>query len=320
LDIYPLYLFLNGGITLNAALDLPARVTLTARDDDRVLIRSLDTRQQLAVEGGVAALPSAGPLALVTRVLRHYAPPGGLEVVTDLAPPHGSGLGASSALFIALSHAVLAYMGRARDAAHIIRVSNHLEAQLMGTPAGTQDYYPPSYGGINAMHYTLEREWHEPLDPAGTLAATLDRHLVVSYSNITHHSGVTNWGMMRNFLDDVPETVAGLHRIKETADAMYRALHAGDVRETARLLDEEWGNRRQLSADVSNSVIERMMAAAAAAGAWASKVCGAGGGGCLITLAPEAARPAVIAALEAAGGSHLPAHLIPGGVAVAVQD
>jgi D-glycero-alpha-D-manno-heptose-7-phosphate kinase len=48
------------------------------------------------------------------------------------------------------------------------------------------------------------------------------------------------------------------------------------------------------------------MAAASAAGALASKICGAGGGGCMITLAASARRHAVERALIDAGGEVIP--------------
>jgi D-glycero-alpha-D-manno-heptose-7-phosphate kinase len=100
LDIYPLYLFVGGGKTINAAINLDAQVWLTSRDDDRIIIQSLDTGASLECDGGIDNLPIDGPLALITRVLKHYQVPGGLDVKTKLLPPHGSGLGASSSLFI----------------------------------------------------------------------------------------------------------------------------------------------------------------------------------------------------------------------------
>jgi D-glycero-alpha-D-manno-heptose-7-phosphate kinase len=55
---------------------------------------------------------------------------------------------------------------------------------------------------------------------------------------------------------------------------------------------------------VSTPAIDDLIARAAAAGATAAKVCGAGGGGCLFCYGPPAARPAIASAL-AAGGARL---------------
>jgi D-glycero-alpha-D-manno-heptose-7-phosphate kinase len=52
---------------------------------------------------------------------------------------------------------------------------------------------------------------------------------------------------------------------------------------------------------VTTPAVDLLIDRAAAAGARASKVCGAGGGGCLICYASPEAVPAVRAALVAAG-------------------
>ena len=111
LDIYPLYLYFDGGMTINAAIDCGAEVRIAPRDDARICLHSLDTGARLEWEGGLESLPVEGQLALPARMLRYFRPCGGIEVTTRLLPPLGSGLGASSTLFIALAHGLLAYTG-----------------------------------------------------------------------------------------------------------------------------------------------------------------------------------------------------------------
>ena len=48
-------------------------------------------------------------------------------------------------------------------------------------------------------------------------------------------------------------------------------------------------------------MIDELMARAAAAGATAAKVCGAGGGGCFFCYGPPSARPAIAEALATGG-------------------
>src|SRR5213593_1039449 len=78
LDIYPLYLFEEGGITVNIGIDLFSSVRLTARADERVHIRSLDTGAELAADR-VRDLPLGGPLDLIARLLRFYPPRCGVD-------------------------------------------------------------------------------------------------------------------------------------------------------------------------------------------------------------------------------------------------
>ncbi|PYR03937.1 MAG: hypothetical protein DMF97_00620 [Acidobacteria bacterium] len=93
-------------------------------------------------------------------------------------------------------------------------------------------------------------------------------------------------------------------RIRDTAAAMRLALERGDWEEVGRQIATEWDNRKRLAPGVTTRGIDDLIARAQSAGATAAKVCGAGGGGCLICYGPPRARPAIAEAL-AAGGARL---------------
>jgi D-glycero-alpha-D-manno-heptose-7-phosphate kinase len=90
------------------------------------------------------------------------------------------------------------------------------------------------------------------------------------------------------------------------AVTMHSALERGDWDEVGRQIAAEWENRKRLAPGVTTPAIDRMMAAAREAGARAAKICGAGGGGCLIAFADPARTGSVRAALSAAGATVLP--------------
>ena len=66
-------------------------------------------------------------------------------------------LGASSALLIALSHAlrVLKSGSDRLSDEEIIRVGAKLEAQTTRVPTGKQDYYAATYGGVNSIWFSV---------------------------------------------------------------------------------------------------------------------------------------------------------------------
>ncbi len=78
---------------------------------------------------------------------------------------------------------------------------------------------------------------------------------------------------------------------------MRKALTQGDWEATARCLATEWENRKRLAPGVTTPAIDALIARAMAAGAQGAKVCGAGGGGCLVCLVPPGQAPAVREAL-----------------------
>jgi D-glycero-alpha-D-manno-heptose-7-phosphate kinase len=319
LDIYPLYLFEEGGITVNMAIDVASRVRLATRGDARVRIRSLDTGAELEA-ASVEALPLGGPLDLIARLIRFYRPATGLDVETESRAPKGSGLGASSSLLIATSSALNTLNGTGLTPERLIDNGANLEAQNIRIPTGKQDYYPPLFGGVNALWFDVAENRVEPLLVDERARATLERRLILTFTGISHFSGATNWDMMRNYIDGVGNTRERLAGIKRTALAMRECLLDGDLDRFGTVLDEEWRNRRDLAEGVATPETDKMMAAARDAGAIASKLCGAGGGGCLITWAAEGSEERVVAALEGTGARRIPYRIAREGVKIAVTS
>lgn len=315
LDIWPLYLFLEGGLTVNIGIDLYSRVRVRRREDQRVHLRSLDTGAELEA-ASVEELPLGGPLDLVARAVRFHRPTTGIDLETENSAPKGSGLGASSSLLICLIGALNAYNETEQGAENLVDCAANLEAQNIRIPTGKQDYYPPLYGGVNAIWFEVGGNRIEPLLVDEAALSLLERRLILSFTGISHFSGATNWDMTRNYIEGTGETRARLAAIKTTAAAMRACLLQGDFDRFAAVLDQEWLNRRCLADGVATPETDRLMAAAKHAGAQASKLCGAGGGGCMITFVPEAARAAVCAALEAEGARALPYRIARHGLRV----
>jgi D-glycero-alpha-D-manno-heptose-7-phosphate kinase len=97
---------------------------------------------------------------------------------------------------------------------------------------------------------------------------------------------------------------------------MRECLLHGDFVRFAEELDHEWQNRRRLAEGVATPETDRMMAAARRAGALSSKLCGAGGGGCMVSFVDVGTRESVIAALESEGARPLPYRIARQGLRV----
>ena len=330
LDVYPLYLFEDGGLTVNAAVSIYGRVTVEERSDARIHIHSEDTGAEEAF-ASLAEMPMGGDLDLVKRALRFYRPHCGLNVTLRSEAPRGSGLGASSALLIALSSALneIGHLGLSKD--RIIDLGANIEAQAIGIPTGKQDYFPPLFGGVCSIWFDVDGHRLERLDEGSDLIDCLNERLILTFTNINRFSGVTNWAMLKRYIEREGDTVAHMRRIKEVAIAMRQSLIAGDrsaepfdyaqdrrsrrsLDEFARLLAVEWENRKALAEGVTTPEIDAMIAAAEAKGARASKLCGAGGGGCMITYAEPENVPAVREALVSAGATLMPFRIVPEGI------
>src|SRR5437660_6944457 len=71
IDIWPLYLFHDGAVTVNAAIDLRAHVTIEERHDGRVELRSIDADRTVSAATWTE-LDGAGELSLLAELARHY--------------------------------------------------------------------------------------------------------------------------------------------------------------------------------------------------------------------------------------------------------
>ncbi len=305
LDLYPLYLFLEGGVTNNVAISWYSRVRIETRRDSEIHLRSVDLNTEL-VAPSVDELPVDKGLSLVARIVKFYAPVTGINVITNNTAPIGSGIGASSALLIALSGALDRLNGSRMDPALFVDYGANLEAQVIAIPTGKQDYLAALYGGVNSFHFSVKGWNREALVTDEEKLRTLEDRIVLSFTGEPHFSGTNNWNMMKNFMENAPGVRDSLTEIGETAYQMRQALLAFDIEWVGDLLDKEWQCRKRLAEGVTNPQIERMVEAAKEAGGLASKIMGAGGGGCMITIVGEGRRQAVEAALRHTGASIMP--------------
>ena len=79
---------------------------------------------------------------------------------------------------------------------------------------------------------------------------------------------------------------------------------------------EEWSFRKRNLPTISTKTIDRVIDGARRNGALAGKVCGAGGGGCVVLLIEPDARSRVEAAIVEAGAEVLPVTIDRQGVQV----
>jgi len=300
LDIYPLYLFTEGGLTVNAAVTIWSEATVETLPGAEIRIIAEDINEEIAARD-VDSLEVGGKLDLLARIVKFHRPATGVTVRTRNNVPKGSGLGASSSLLIALSHALNALNGKPYSAEEIIQYGSCLEAQTIRVPTGKQDYYSATYGGLSAIWFDVKGARREEIVRADEFLVELESRLVVSFAGEPRFSGAGNWKMFRAYIDGEEKSVRNIQRIKETAVAMRQSLMKGNLDAFGTLLGEEWENRKGLAEGVTNDDIDAMMARAAAAGALASKICGAGGGGSMISFCKPGARESVAAALRGAG-------------------
>jgi D-glycero-alpha-D-manno-heptose-7-phosphate kinase len=315
LDIYPLYLFEEGSITVNIAIQIYSQAEIETRNDSKIEIFSEDLNQKVFFPSFEACLPK-GELDLLIRAIRAYPPKTGIVLRTKNQAPQGSGLGASSALLMATSAALNALQEKKLDIQEIVDIGANLEAQTIRIPTGKQDYLAAMHGGINVFWFDEKGIRREPILYSEKELQELESHLVLSYTGLPHFSGENNWTIMRRYIDGELSTVKALGQIKATAFKMREAVLKRHWEKIGEALHEEWENRKALAQGVTTDVVEHLMAKAQHAGAKASKLCGAGGGGCMITWVEPNQKKKVEQVLEEEGAKILPFHVALKGIQI----
>jgi D-glycero-alpha-D-manno-heptose-7-phosphate kinase len=299
-DIWPLYLFHERAQTINAAISLRAECALSSRPDGRIVLISEDTGEQVDAAGPQTL--DLDRLPLVARLVRHFDVRG-IEVRTRSASPVGAGIAGSSAMNVAVAAGLARWTGRFLEDDALLTLAMNIEAQVLGVPAGLQDYRPAFYGGVSAVELSVTGARRVGLNVD---LEALGCRIVLAYTGASRQSGINNWDVCVRRIGGDAAVIAAFDGIRDAAGAMRAALERADWPAVAASLAREWQHRRQLAPGVATPVIDELFERARAAGALAGKVCGAGGGGCLFCLVEPNRQSAVAEALAGGGATILP--------------
>ncbi len=303
-DLWPLYLFHPGALTLNFALEILTSCRITPLEGTRIELRSLDTGREDTFPN-LAALNGKRKHkhALAACVVSFFAPEQGLRLETNSESPAGAGISGSSAMMIATCAALARFTGRDLDLEKLRDLAQNIEAQIIRVPTGCQDYYPALHGGVSAIH----------LDPDGIHRAAvpvapeeIDRRFVLAYTGAPRQSGINNWEVFKAHVNGDRHVFRNFEKIVALARDMHQAFLRHDWEDVARLIREEWKLRRTNAPGITTPKIDKLIEVARKNGGRAAKVCGAGGGGCILLMVEEGAKDAVSQAVASAGGRMLP--------------
>jgi D-glycero-alpha-D-manno-heptose-7-phosphate kinase len=303
IDIWPLYLFHPGAMTVNFALSLRARVRIETRNDDRIILESRDRAVRIeSTLSRIDALAHDERLTLVSRMVHFFRPEVGFELTAHSEAPAGAGISGSSALAIALIGALNRLVGDRYDEGNFIGIAANVETTVIKVPAGIQDYYPAFYGSASCIHLRpdgVERE-HLAVDES-----ELERRFLICYTGEPRLSGINNWEIFKRHIDGDPELFEIFERIRDAAERVRTAVSVNDWKAVGETMRWAYPNRKRLATNITTPQMDHLVETALASGAEAAKVCGAGGGGCIAFLCDPNRKPDVARALAAESGAQV---------------
>jgi len=300
----PPYSTRHGGTVVNAAVALHVLVAVHKRAAG-IRLSSADLGQSLQVES-TRELVYDGKLDLIKAAVRRSGLGAGWELSTRSTVPAGSGLGASGALGVALVTAARAAAGAPLKPESAAEMAHLLETEELRVAGGKQDQYAAALGGFLSLEFRDPgvRATRLKLEPR--FLRELESRLVLCFTGTSRISGDMIARVMRGFESGDRKIVEALDGMRDAAIAAREALAAADIDALTQAVKANWRNQQALDAGQITAAMERIEAAANAAGAIGGKACGAGAGGCMLFLVGPDAAERVKTAVQAAGGILLP--------------
>ena len=312
----------NDGFVLPAAIDRELRISYRRTDDRRVVLTRLDEDETLAFDLDAIG-PSGGSwIDYPQGVARELAVEGiamtGLRGTISSTLPISSGLSSSAALEVASAWALSAQHPPPIDPMALAKACQRAENRYVGVRSGLMDQFAVVFGRPDAAllldcRALLHEEVRLPLERA---------RLVICDSRAPRDLASSAYNTRRSECEDVVgtlqaagEPVAALRdvdgpmlerhahhldpigirrarhvvRENERVGAVVEALRQGDLLGVGRLFAASHRSLRDLY-EVSSPELDALVTLAEAVpGMFASRMTGAGFGGCTINLvAPEA--------------------------------
>jgi D-glycero-alpha-D-manno-heptose-7-phosphate kinase len=226
-------------------------------------------------------------------------------VTSTVDAPPGSGLGASSALVVALVEAYRAAFNLPLGRYDVARIAYEIERIDLRLAGGRQDQFAAAFGGMNYMDFLPgDRVIVNPLRVSSSFLCEFEASLIVCFTGESRASAIIQDQVKA--ATEHGDALEAMHQLKSDALDMKQALLAGNIRHIAEVLNRSWQAKRRTSKSVSNSKVEEIFEVGMKNGAVAGKVSGAGGGGFLMFMTDPELRYRLVTALNNHGAAASP--------------
>jgi len=284
-------LFHEGAATVNFAVSLLAKCRIETRDDNRIILESVDrgVKFDTTLEQ-IADLKNESRLELLSKLVYFFKPKVGFNMITESEAPAGAGLAGSSTLNIACIGALNKLVGDRYPPERFIPIAANVECQVIKVPTGFQDYYSAQYGGVASIHFRPDGIEREALDID---TKTLQERILVCYTGEPRNSGTNNWEITKRHIDGDRELFDIFEGIRDTSLHLRSALLQNDWDSVGEILRDSYPERKRLSPHITTPQMDKLIDKALNNGAIAARICGAGGGGCIAFFCENGRKPDV---------------------------
>jgi D-glycero-alpha-D-manno-heptose-7-phosphate kinase len=281
---YPSYFHDNPGAVLGASIDKYIYIIALPMADFAEQRYRITYR---IVEGVDRVEDIKHNVIRATLLEMGYDKPLNIAIISDL--PGNSGLGSSSSFTVGFI-ALMEYLeGRSITKFDLFKRAVHTERDLLKENVGIQDQIHAAFGGLNLYQFHKDELTIRPAQMATECRNALDRSLCLVYTGIQRHASATVQEQLKNTEEKkIQKDLTHLVKLCHDGLALLEGRNPDAMlREFGELVSEGWETKRRLSTSVTLPQIDATYDQAMRLGAYGGKLCGAGGGGFLLFMAPD---------------------------------
>lgn len=291
----------NGGVVLTSTINKYAYCSIVPNETNEISIYSSDFNKVLKLN--TKEYIYDGNLDIVKAALKFMNIRSGckISIKCDVGP--GTGLGASSAIMVALLGALAKWKNVEMNKCELARFAYEVEREELKIAGGYQDPYATTFGGFNFIEFNKNQNVIvKPLNLQNDVISNLQNNLLLCYTGKSHVSSNIIKDQVRNYEEKRANVMESLFNIKTLAYKMKDAIIEGEIESFGEMLDESWNYKKKLSTMITNPQIDNLYTEALKYGSLGGKLLGAGAGGYLLIYTPANLKQKVSDALVKAGG------------------
>lgn len=279
------YFVNNKAAVINATISLYTHTTLKLRNDERIIIHSLDLNDMIEFDDFNCLVEYDGKFSLIQSVIKAIKPSFGFELFIQSDFPMSSGLGGSAVVISSILGCFNQFRSDKWDKYDIAELAFQAERLHLGIAGGWQDQYATVFGGLNFMEFNEDQNIINPIRLSNETVLELEESLVLCYTGLSHDSG-----NIHNDQKEQTKNNAIKDRIQSNVDLTYEMrnhLLRGRLNDFGVCLNKAWELKRSFSTKISSPWLDEIYSGAIENGATGGKILGAGGGGYFLFYVPS---------------------------------
>lgn len=219
---------------------------------------------------------------VVREAIKIFKIQNGLEIHYDGDFPSKSGMASSSTFSVGLLNCLSHFAKKKLNKKELYEKTLFLEQKILKESVGNQDQLAASYGGFNIINFYKNRYKVKKIKNKLFLNK-LEKNLYLVYTGILRSANEA----AKKYINKLEKKKNILNRLVDHVDTAEKIISYGAADDFGYLLHETWNEKKSISDNISNPLIDEIYKKGIKNGALGGKLLGAGNGGFLLFYVPK---------------------------------